>query len=332
MQRVDLVSLKDGFSLESPAGRLHARILASVAEYETEVRAERVAAGQAVARKKGKQWGGSEKGWRWKVSDDQVNAIHEMRRAQKPILALGILEQISRSEDEVSKALAPIFAKAVPHSQEELQRARERRELVNPPGKNTNPIGDQLTWEQILIRFQEKRRLWIISRDGDYGTVFDDKGFLNRFLYDELCNVASAPEADLFADTVEGIRHFVDTTGVKAEKRLRNRRRITSVFPNSQAAYNERMVLSVLCWPKALQFAQPRATPALPWAGRTGPLRGEAVEDLWKLFFGRSLRKTKSRKLRRKRRHFRSCRTWSHAARPGRISCVTAWPGNSDAR
>ena len=49
-RKVDLVSLKDGFSLASPAGRLHARILASVAEYETEVRAERVAAGQAVAR------------------------------------------------------------------------------------------------------------------------------------------------------------------------------------------------------------------------------------------------------------------------------------------
>ena len=40
------------------------RILASVAEYETEVRAERVAAGQAVARRKGKTWGGSKKGWR----------------------------------------------------------------------------------------------------------------------------------------------------------------------------------------------------------------------------------------------------------------------------
>ena len=50
-RKVDLVSMKDGFSLASPAGRLHARILASVAEYETEVRAERVAAGQAVARK-----------------------------------------------------------------------------------------------------------------------------------------------------------------------------------------------------------------------------------------------------------------------------------------
>lgn len=54
-RKVDLVSLRDGFSLASPAGRLHARILASVAEYETEVRAERVAAGQAVARRKGKK-------------------------------------------------------------------------------------------------------------------------------------------------------------------------------------------------------------------------------------------------------------------------------------
>ena len=73
-RKVDLVSLKDGFSLASPAGRLHARILASVAEYETEVRAERVAAGQAVARRKGKRWGGSKPGWRWKVTDEQVVA------------------------------------------------------------------------------------------------------------------------------------------------------------------------------------------------------------------------------------------------------------------
>ena len=60
--KVDLVSLRDGFSLDSPAGRLHARILASVAEYETEVRAERVKAGQAVAKANGKRWGGSKPG------------------------------------------------------------------------------------------------------------------------------------------------------------------------------------------------------------------------------------------------------------------------------
>lgn len=95
-RKADLVSIKDGFSLESPAGRLHARILASVAEYENEVRRERVLAGQAVARRRGKEWGGSEKGWRWKVTDDQVNAIHEMKTAGKPIAQIARVTGLSR--------------------------------------------------------------------------------------------------------------------------------------------------------------------------------------------------------------------------------------------
>jgi DNA invertase Pin-like site-specific DNA recombinase len=93
---VDLVSLKDGFSLASPAGRLHARILASVAEYETEVRAERVLAGQTVARNNGKKWGVSEKGWRWKVTDEHVAAIHEMRATGKPITQIARVTGLSR--------------------------------------------------------------------------------------------------------------------------------------------------------------------------------------------------------------------------------------------
>jgi DNA invertase Pin-like site-specific DNA recombinase len=95
-RKVDLVSLKDGFSLASPAGRLHARILASVAEYETEVRAERVAAGQAVARRKGKRWGGSKKGWRWRVTDDQFVAIKEMKLAGKKITHIARVTGLSR--------------------------------------------------------------------------------------------------------------------------------------------------------------------------------------------------------------------------------------------
>jgi DNA invertase Pin-like site-specific DNA recombinase len=95
-RKVDLVSLKDGFSLSSPAGRLHARILASVAEYETEVRAERVHAGQEVARRKGKTWGGSEKGWRWRVTDEQVTAIQEMRVARTPVAKIARITGLSR--------------------------------------------------------------------------------------------------------------------------------------------------------------------------------------------------------------------------------------------
>lgn len=96
LNNVDLVSLKDGFSLSSPAGRLHARILASVAEYETEIRAERVTAGQEVARRKGKKWGGSKKGWRWKVTDDQIEAIKEMKAAGKTIAHIARVTQLSR--------------------------------------------------------------------------------------------------------------------------------------------------------------------------------------------------------------------------------------------
>lgn len=93
---VGLVSLKDGLDLTTPAGRLMAHVLASVAAYETEVRAERVAAGQAVAKRNGKKWGGSKKGWRWKVSDEQMAAIVEMKDAGKPVAVIARVVGVSR--------------------------------------------------------------------------------------------------------------------------------------------------------------------------------------------------------------------------------------------
>ena len=61
-RKVGLVSLKDGLDLATPAGRLMANVLASVAQYETEVRCERVLAGQAVARANGKRGAGQRRG------------------------------------------------------------------------------------------------------------------------------------------------------------------------------------------------------------------------------------------------------------------------------
>lgn len=50
--KVNFVSLKDGIDLATAAGRLIANVLASVAGYETEVRAERIAAGRAAKQAK----------------------------------------------------------------------------------------------------------------------------------------------------------------------------------------------------------------------------------------------------------------------------------------
>ena len=77
-RRVNFVSLKDGIDLATAAGRLIANVLASVAEYENEVRSERVRAGQDAARAAGKRWGGSKPGRRLKVTDEAVETIQRM--------------------------------------------------------------------------------------------------------------------------------------------------------------------------------------------------------------------------------------------------------------
>ena len=95
-RKVNLLSLRDGIDLHTAAGRLMANVLASVAQYETEVRAERVRAGQQAARRRGVTWGGSKPGWRWKVSDDQASAVAEMKAAGKPIAQIARVTGLSR--------------------------------------------------------------------------------------------------------------------------------------------------------------------------------------------------------------------------------------------
>jgi len=95
-RKVDLVSIKDGFSLNTPAGRLHARILASVAEYENEVRSERIRAGQAAARAKGITWGGRPEGVYLKVRPDQERMILRLVDAGGQIAKVARITGLSR--------------------------------------------------------------------------------------------------------------------------------------------------------------------------------------------------------------------------------------------
>lgn len=96
LKKVRLVSLKDSVDLDTPAGRLIANVLASVAAYETEIRAERVMAGQAAAKAAGKKWGGSQKGRRLKVTDEQVKAIISMKAAGEKIARIARTVTLSR--------------------------------------------------------------------------------------------------------------------------------------------------------------------------------------------------------------------------------------------
>ena len=95
-RKVRLVSLMDSIDLGTPSGRLIANVLTSVAAYETEVRGERVRAGQQAALANGKKWGGSKKGRRIKVTDEQVQAILEMRQRSVKIASIARTVSLSR--------------------------------------------------------------------------------------------------------------------------------------------------------------------------------------------------------------------------------------------
>lgn len=95
-RKVRLVSLKDSVDLGNPSGRLIANVLASMAAYETELRGERVKAGQNAARAAGKRWGGSVKGRRLKVTDEQVQAIVSMKARGDKISQIARTVSLSR--------------------------------------------------------------------------------------------------------------------------------------------------------------------------------------------------------------------------------------------
>jgi hypothetical protein len=144
----------------------------------------------------------------------QVNQIRNLLKHA----TLETLDRISCSEDEVTKALNKIFRHAVRETPDELERARARKERGTPPGKQKDPLGDQLTWEQLLTQCNAKKKklVWIISSDEDYYTKHDGNCFLNPVLRQEL--MTAGAEAFCFDNLNEGIKDFVSKMNVKTDK------------------------------------------------------------------------------------------------------------------
>lgn len=95
-RRVNLVSLKDGLDLSTSAGRLMANVLASVSQFETEVRAERIMAGQAAARAAGKTWGGGKPGRRVTLTEEKERTIKLLQEQGKGISEIARVVGLSR--------------------------------------------------------------------------------------------------------------------------------------------------------------------------------------------------------------------------------------------
>lgn len=93
---INLVSIKDGLDLSTPAGRLMANVLASVAQFETEIRAERIHAGIAAAKARGKKWGGRKKG-SGKVTITIARTIFKMKEEGVTVTEIARLFKLNRT-------------------------------------------------------------------------------------------------------------------------------------------------------------------------------------------------------------------------------------------
>jgi DNA invertase Pin-like site-specific DNA recombinase len=94
LRGVTLVSLREGFDLTKPAGRMLAGVLASVAQYERELTAERQLAGISAAKARGVRFGrpkgeGQGTGKRIKVTDEQLAMVKRLRDEGMKKAAIG---------------------------------------------------------------------------------------------------------------------------------------------------------------------------------------------------------------------------------------------------
>lgn len=103
-KKIGFESVRDRIDLDTASGRMMACVLSAVAQYENEIRSERIRAGQAAARAAGKRWGGSKKGRRLKVTDEQVAVVHRM--ASEGASKAAIARAVSLSRPTVYEILS----------------------------------------------------------------------------------------------------------------------------------------------------------------------------------------------------------------------------------
>lgn len=147
----------------------------------------------------------------------KLNAIPDcidvMREAADKAV-VDLLQQIGRSEDEVSRVLAGIFSRAVDANQSELDCARARKERGRAPGKPGDALGDQINWEQFLTVAEKLPQVWIISADGDYCHKYAETVVLNAALYYDLTQKRRGIEVRCFTEMEKGLRDFVEANRV----------------------------------------------------------------------------------------------------------------------
>ena len=126
-------------------------------------------------------------------------------------------EAVAQSSDHISLELKQFFGTPSTPNDDQLRRARFRKEVNNPPGKRSDPLGDELTWEQFLDASAHAADVWVLSGDHDYFVKVGKSLHLNPVLHRDLCERAPRTSINCFETWAEAIPHFLNKMGLSKE-------------------------------------------------------------------------------------------------------------------
>ncbi|MGA9363906.1 MAG: PIN domain-containing protein [Bacteroidota bacterium] len=154
----------------------------------------------------------------WNKKREELRNKSQILIREQTTIFDNLLSETSRSTDKVSKELQNIFSTAKKVTPEQYGRAIERKRIGNPPGKPRDPLGDQISWEQLLDSIPDASNLWLISNDSDYFSSYNDKCYLNPFLSSEIYGAAkNIKTIRCFDKLANGLRDFNDHLESKLE-------------------------------------------------------------------------------------------------------------------
>lgn len=144
----------------------------------------------------------------WNKHRQEIEKLISASNKELTPILNDVLNDVSVSKDKVSQCLSILYDKALQPTIGDLEKARYRKEIGNPPGKRADPLGDQLSWEQLLNVIPEISRLWIVSTDRDYFTEHHKTIYLNPILYKDIISLNKGIEIKTFNVLAEALRDY----------------------------------------------------------------------------------------------------------------------------
>ncbi len=104
-----------------------------------------------------------------------------------------------------------------------LEAAKMRKAKNNPPGKSTDPIGDEISWE-LILRDCTDEDIVIISHDLDWKYAEEGRVILHPFLQEEWNGTKTKAKVNLFSSLAAFIESIapkkITKEDVDAEKKI----------------------------------------------------------------------------------------------------------------